>query len=221
LQVWRLLTSGVLTHPESFNHLLFSLIGLYFLAPDLERRWGTARFLVFLAAAVVFGNLFVGGTSALASGVDKGPFHPSMCFGPGAALAAVAVGWSQEMPRAEIRLFFFLPVTGRALLWFALGFAALGFVYPASVPEGVVAPFGGIVAGLLLGGSPSPVRSLLLRFRLGRLRRAAVLDRAAESGRTSSTGRRGAGSPPLRVVYGGLEEELRRRKPPKDKRYLN
>jgi hypothetical protein len=29
------------------------------------------------------------------------------------------------------------------------------------------------------------------------------------------------GGPPLRVVVGGLDEDLEKRKPPKDKRYLN
>ena len=29
------------------------------------------------------------------------------------------------------------------------------------------------------------------------------------------------GGPPLRVVQGGLDDDLKNRKPPKDKRYLN
>src|SRR5262245_7915826 len=58
-QLWRLLTSGLLTSPDSYSHLVFTLLGLYFLAPDLERRWGARRFLLFLAYAVVAGNLAV------------------------------------------------------------------------------------------------------------------------------------------------------------------
>ena len=52
-------------------------------------------------------------------------------------------------------------------------------------------------------------------------------DRAEASGthesgaRPSPEGKRKRGGPPLRVVYGGLEDELKKRKPPKDKRYLN
>src|SRR5258706_8371682 len=42
-QVWRLLTAGLLTDPSSISHLLFTVIGLYFLSPDLERRWGSWR----------------------------------------------------------------------------------------------------------------------------------------------------------------------------------
>src|SRR5579864_5524030 len=41
-EVWRFVTSGLLT--ASFGQLLFAGIGLYFLSPDLERRWGSRRF---------------------------------------------------------------------------------------------------------------------------------------------------------------------------------
>ena len=125
------------------------------------------------------------------------------------------------MPTAQIRLFFFLPVSGKAMLWLTLGFACLGLVYPAGMPEGIAAAFGGIVAGLLFSGSPSAVRSLYLRFRLRNLERQANAAMKRPGDRPSGAGRRGAGAPPLRIVYGGLEEELKKRKPPKDKRYLN
>src|SRR5580704_15840721 len=56
-QVWRLLTAGVLTDITHPMGLLFTLVGLYFLSPDLERRWGTRRFLWFLGLSVVIGNM--------------------------------------------------------------------------------------------------------------------------------------------------------------------
>jgi hypothetical protein len=40
-QIWRLVTSGLLTSPAHYGHLLFTIMGLYFLTPDLERRWGS------------------------------------------------------------------------------------------------------------------------------------------------------------------------------------
>src|SRR5258708_16120082 len=47
-EVWRLVSSGLLTDPTSFGDLIFTLLGLYFLAPDLERRWGDFRLVCFL-----------------------------------------------------------------------------------------------------------------------------------------------------------------------------
>src|SRR4051812_15498126 len=57
LRVWTWLTSGILTSPVGFSHAIWSLIGLYFFTSDLEKRWGGARLLRFLAASIVLGNL--------------------------------------------------------------------------------------------------------------------------------------------------------------------
>ena len=80
-------------------------------------------------------------------------------------------------------------------------------------PEGALAGFGGFAVGALFGANPSAFRSFFLKKRLGQLERER--DKL-----------RKAGGPPLRVVYGGLADELqvgKRKpgKPPKDKRTLN
>lgn len=226
-QIWRLLTSGVLTAPSSPRHLIFTLIGLYFLSPGLERRWGSARFLRFLAAAVVAGNVLAVVTDLLVGG--RVPYLASgAMFGCGAALSALAVAWAREYPTAEVRLFFFLPVSGRAFLWITLAFAVYGLVQPGGIPEGPIAPFGGILAGLLLSGTPSLARAALLRLRLAILRRRGAVPAigldprsTAEAAAASAARRARASTSSLRVVQGGLEDELKKRKPPKDKRYLN
>jgi hypothetical protein len=97
----------------------------------------------------------------------------------------------------------------------------LDLVYPAGMPEGVVAPFGGLVAGLLFGGTPSPARTTWLRVRLALLRRQSSNVRVEDVLSRKPARRPRSGAPPLRVVPGGLEEVLKKRTPPKDKRYLN
>jgi hypothetical protein len=103
-------------------------------------------------------------------------------------------------------------------VWITLGFCVLGVFFPGSVPECVVAPFGGFIAGLLLAGSPSPVRALYLRAKLALLRSRG--ERVRLDIDRPKPKKRAAGSPPLRVVTGGLDD-LEKRQPPKDKRYLN
>lgn len=220
---WGLVTSGLLTNPEGITHALFALLGLYFLTPDLERRWGGARLVRFLVASVVIGNLTVLAVSALP--LAHGIFHPGLVFGPFAAITATVMAWAKENRQRQIRFMFFLPMSGRTLYWVTIGFAVLALVFAQRAPEGAVAPLGGIVAGLLLGGSPSPVRSAWLRLKLALLRRKGptltVESLTGTHERPRPAGKRGKGGPPLRVVYGGLEDELKNRKPPKDKRYLN
>src|ERR1700685_2270132 len=87
-QLWRALTSGLLTRPDPYGHLFFPLLGLYFLTPDLERRWGPARFVRFLALSVVSGNLAVLLVDALAPVSGQERFHPTAVYGASAAIAS-------------------------------------------------------------------------------------------------------------------------------------
>ena len=228
---WTLVTSGLLTDPTSFTHALWALVGLYFLSTDLEKKWGGGRLLRFFALSVLMGNLLVLAVDRLLPMFQQRVFHPDLAFGPTAAITAVAMAWAKENADRQIRLFFFLPVKGKTLYWLTLGFAVLSLLFMQNAPEGAVAPFGGILAGLAFGGTPSPARSLWLSIKLGRLRRkgtALTVESMLEdpdAPRSSSRGlssRRGArGGPALRVVQGGADDDLKNRKPPKDKRYLN
>jgi membrane associated rhomboid family serine protease len=221
-QPWRLLTSGLLTDPTHPGHLIFSLMGLYFLSTSLEKRWGGARLLRFLAISVVAGNLTAIALGQLMPPGAQERFRPEFMFGPSAAITAVAVAWSREFADQTVNLFFFLPMRGKVFFWLTLGFCVLDLIYPIGLPEGVMAPFGGILVGLALGGTPSLARRAWLTVKLSLLRRRAsriTIDDEAPASKPRRKPR--AGAPPLRVVPGGLEDALKKRTPPKDKRYLN
>jgi membrane associated rhomboid family serine protease len=239
-QVWRLVTSGLLTDPDHYSHLVFTLIGLYFLSPDLEKRWGARRFSFFLGASVFLGNLVVIAVDSLLRGDGHEPagaaatlahaggrvlmqdrFHPEAVFGASAAIAAIAIAWARENRDRTVQLFFVLPVRGQWLSWMVIGFCVLDLIYPTALPEGVVAPFGGLATGFFLGGSPSPLRTAYLRLKLALLRRRSRSLGVAEVLSPQGQRRPRSGGKPLRVVSGGLEDTLRKRNPPKDKRYLN
>jgi len=223
-QPWRVLTSGLLTSPDGLSHTLFTLMGLYFLGADLERRWGGARLVRLLAIAVVVGNMLAWGFAQALPGVAL--FHRDVLFGPEAALAALAVAWGRENPDLQVRLFFVLPVRGKTFIWITLGYCVLGLVYLQAQPEGVIAPFGGALVGILMGGTPSLARQAFLRVKLALLRRKgpvltveSLLD---EDGAARPRPRgKGGKTPSLRVVYGGLEDDPDAKKSPKDKRWLN
>ncbi len=215
---WTLITAGLLTDPQHWSHLIFTLLGFYFLAPDLERRWGTARFVRFVVFSILGGFAL---SLALWFAIPKvAVFHPPYMFGPTAALSALAVAWGLENRGSQIRLYFVIPISGMALVWVTLGFCVLGLIFPGNVSEGPASPFGGLAAGWLLAGSPSPMRRVFLRIKLFFLRRRGPTVHIDLGDRPRPKKR--AGSPPLRVVQGGLDdEELGKRNPPKDKRYLN
>ena len=56
LQFWRLVTYQFLHH--DIFHIMFNMLGLYFLGPTLERHWGSKKFLVFYLCCGAAGGLF-------------------------------------------------------------------------------------------------------------------------------------------------------------------
>jgi membrane associated rhomboid family serine protease len=218
---WAFLTSGLLTSPVYSRHLLWSLVGLYFLGASLEQRLGSWRFARILGLAVIVGNLTVLVISAIIPAEAQPRFHPFLTFGPTAAITAIAVTWAREFADSTVNIFFVLPVKGRWLFWVTMAFCVLDLIYPEALPEGVVAPFGGVIVGLIFGGTPSLARTGWLRLRLALLRRQASHVKVEDPLESKPKRRPRPGSPPLRVVSGGLEEVLKKRTPPKDKRYLN
>ena len=222
-RLWTIFTAGLLTRPDGVGHAIFSLLGLYFMTPDLERRWGGARLLRFLASAVVMGNLFV----LAGSFIPYASFRPGIVVGPLAAIVATAVAWARENQNAQAKFMFFVPMSGRTFFWVALAGCGLALLSP-NIAEGCLAPMGGAAAGVLLAGSPSPLRALWLRLRLGSLRargggrQITVSELLDETPRGRPPTKRPSGkTPALRILQGGLEDDLKNRKPPKDKRYLN
>lgn len=224
---WTLLTSGLLTVPSGIGHAMWSLVGLYFLTPDLEKRWGGARLLRFLMMSVVIGNLFVlAGTFLPFQGNLKQSFSPPLVVGPMAAIVASTIAWAKENAHRQIRFMFVLPMSGKLLFWITIGMTLLALLFLQDMAEGALALLGGVTVGVLFGGTPSPVRAFWLRMRLGSMKKRGGItveqllnDNKPSSQPRISTGKRKG--PPLRVVQGGLEEDLKNRKPPKDKRYLN
>jgi membrane associated rhomboid family serine protease len=222
-RAWTFLTSGVLTSPVGIGHAFFALLGLYFLTPDLERRWGSGRLLRFVALAVLGGNLAVLAGTWLPLEI----FRPKFVLGPSAAITAIAIAWSNENRNSQVYLFFF-PVSARTLYWLTIGFAVLSIVFLQGAPEGALALLGGVGVGALFSGAPSPARTLWLRIKLATMRRRAggggiTVEQllSDDPPRPRSASRRSGKAPPLRIVQGGLDDDLKNRKPPKDKRYLN
>jgi membrane associated rhomboid family serine protease len=218
-QIWRLLTAGLVlpSGPGAVSHLLFLLVGLYFLSTDLETRWGGRRFGFFLATCLVTGYVLALAVSRLPFGGEL--FHPLALYGMDAAVTGTAVAWSRENANREVRLFFVLPVKGRYFLWLTIGWCVLGVLFKDGSTEGVVVPFGGVIAGLFFGGSPSPIRTAYLNWKLASLRKQTG-GLSAQAMLQPATKRK-AGGPPLRVVQGGLDEDPPKREPPRDKRWLN
>jgi len=196
-ELWRLVTAPWMHVPSgSIGHILTAIIGLLFLAPALEQRWGGARFLRFFFASSILAYAFqVLSDLALPASISQ-KLVPDYWFGSIPAIEAIAIAWALSFRGQTVRLWFLLPVTSTGLIVFIAAVSVLRVIAGESAPEGLLSPFGGMLAGWLIGGgTPSPLRKAYLKLRL------AQLDREAAQGARARKERRAASS--FRVLEGG------------------
>jgi membrane associated rhomboid family serine protease len=209
-EVWRFFTAGLVNDPvggHGVSHILTVLLGLYFLGPTLEARWGPRRTVMFLIGAVLTGFACQFVVEAISPRAVSSALGQPYWFGSMATVEAIAIAWALSNRGQTVRLYFVLPVSSNGLLIFVIGISVLYVIGGAKPAEGLVTPFGGMLAGYLFGaGNPTPARRALLKLRYRWIARRAGKARGAQ--------------PRLRVIEGGETPEPRR-KPPTDKRFLN
>jgi membrane associated rhomboid family serine protease len=198
-QIWRLFTAPLI-HPPSVWAILFVLIGFYFLTPSLEESWGGPRLLRFLLGSALFAYLFQIGFQLILPQSLAQKLVPPYWYGSMPVLEAVAIAFALTFKGRTVRLWFVLPVSSRGLILFIVGISVLYLITLEVPSSGLIAPFGGMIAGWLFGGgTPSPARKAWLRIRLARLEREAVRERGQRKRRVERSG--------LRVIEGGERGE--------------
>ena len=110
LQLWRLITYQFL-HGGLF-HILFNMLGLFFLGPALERHWGSKKFLLFYLGCGAAGGLFY----LLLAAVNFLPAAPMV--GASGAILGMLAACAILFPQFVVFIFFFpVPIrTAAAIL---------------------------------------------------------------------------------------------------------
>ncbi len=202
--IWVLFTATLVPMISDPATLLMPLFALFFFGTTLEDRWGPKKMLAFLFGSAAFAFLVQIAVGALIPQLAQ-----RVWFGSLGMIEAVAVAWALANRNATVRLFFVLPVSGTMLLGFIFVMSVLNVFAMKAPSEGLVTPFGGMLAGWLFG-DVSPLRRFFLQWRLRRLQAETEALRSSQA-----SARRRAAGPPLRIIRGGGDT------PPKDKRFLN
>ena len=172
-EVWRLLTWAPLE--LSPLGLVFGCLLLYFIGPDLLRRWGTRRFF-----SIFFGGAALVGAATCVIGRFAWPevsTIPHLGLWP--MEEALIIAWAALFPDRQILLFFALPVAGRNLIALTIAItvvmAALNG-FPLFLPH-FLAELAALVYMDVISVRPWIARARLAMFQRGYKRRTAKLTR--------------------------------------------
>jgi membrane associated rhomboid family serine protease len=198
-QVWRLFTAPFMHEVRhDISHVLWVMLGLYFLGASLESHMGSARFLRFLFGSAILSYVVQMLVELALPPALAARLVPDYWFGAVPLLSALSIAWALSFKQRTINLMFVVPVTSRGLIIIVLFFNLMYLIAGAGRPEGQISPFGGMLAGWLLSGSPSPFRRAWLKLKLAQLDAEARREADARKKRVARGG--------FQVIEGGKSE---------------
>ncbi|QQL45163.1 rhomboid family intramembrane serine protease [Sulfuriroseicoccus oceanibius] len=152
LQVWRVVTYQFLH--GGFFHLLFNMIGIYFLGRVLEAHFGERKFLAFYLLSGIGGALLLTLLVLLVPDLLKvSPMTPVV--GASGALYGLVAGLMTVMPNVRVRpLFLPFEFSIKQLGGFFLVLSVLALLAGGRNPGGEAAHLGGALIGWLLARNP-------------------------------------------------------------------
>ncbi len=173
LWVWQPLTYMFLHH--DLFHLLFNMLALWMFGTELERLWGTRRFLGFYAVTGVGAALTTLIVSLLPFAFAT-PIYYSITIGASGAIFGLLLAWAIYFPDRPILLFLLFPVPARV---FVIIMGAISLWLSITASGGGVAHvthLGGLLFGYLYlvsgrGGLSAELKYRYLKWRMARARR--------------------------------------------------
>ena len=144
--VWELITY-MFIH-VTFSHILWNMLALWLFGAELERLWGTSRFLRFYFACGISAALCVVAAAYVFGGINI------KTVGSSGAVYGILAGYAVMFPERTILLGFLIPIKSK---YFVMIIGAIVFLqsYMATVGGqgsgvAVLAHLGGLVTGYLL-----------------------------------------------------------------------
>lgn len=173
LWVWQPLTYMFLHH--DLFHLLFNMLALWMFGTELERLWGTRKFVNFYGVTGVGAAL----TTLLASLLPFAfatPLYYSITIGASGAIYGLLMAWAMYFPERPILMFMLFPVPARV---FVIVMGAISLWLSITASGGGVAHvthLGGLVFGYLYlisgrGGLSAELKYRYLKWKMARTRR--------------------------------------------------
>ncbi len=164
LLIWQLVTYMFLH--AGFFHILFNMFALWMFGCELERTWGTRRFLQYY---------FLTGIGAGLTVILASPSSLVATLGASGAIYGILLAYGVLFPDRLIFLYFLIPIKAKNFVIIMGGFEFLSALSTPGSLVSHVAHLGGMVFGILyLRGTPLfyHLRNRYYRWRRLRLQRA-------------------------------------------------
>ena len=141
---WQLVTYAFLHAPDNLMHIGFNMLAVYMFGPDLERVWGTQRFVVYYFVCVVAAGI-------AQSLVTLGASDPYPTLGASGGMFGLLLAYAIYFPQRRLMLLF-PPIPMPAWLFVTL-YGLLELILGVTNTQSGVAHFahlGGMLGGFLL-----------------------------------------------------------------------
>lgn len=168
LQIWRFVTYQFL-HGGMW-HILFNMLGLFFLGPVLERHWGSKKFLTFYLGCGVAGGLFY----PLLVAVKFLPIAP--LIGASGAILGMLAACAILFPHFVVFIIVF-PVPIRIAAIICIFIASITILSRGTNAGGDAAHLAGMAAGAIYVFSQSWRAKLRLKIQSGRRQNKIATER--------------------------------------------
>ncbi|MDQ6676646.1 MAG: rhomboid family intramembrane serine protease [Acidobacteriota bacterium] len=140
LAIWQLFTYMFLHDPGGFGHILFNMLTLWMFGTDLERQWGTKRFLSFYFVCGVGAGICVVLINLLFGSMD------ARVIGASGAIYGLLMAFGLLYPDRTLLFSFLFPIKAK---YFVMILGAIAFLSSFNVNGGLsnVAHLGGMLFG--------------------------------------------------------------------------
>ncbi|MCC7500015.1 MAG: rhomboid family intramembrane serine protease [Bryobacterales bacterium] len=141
--VYQLFTYMFLHSVNSFGHILFNMLALWMFGADLERTWGTRRFLRFYFTCGVGAGVCVVVANALFGTLE------SWTIGASGAIYGLLLAFGMLFPNSMVLMSFLFPIKAK---YFVAIIGAITFLSSLAAPGGSVshvAHLGGMLVGYI------------------------------------------------------------------------
>ena len=162
--IWQIFTYMFLHSTSDPSHFLFNMLGLWMFGTQLERYWGSGKFLFIYILCGLFGGACVTATGLIFKSAWAVP-----TIGQSGAIYGLIAAYGTIFAEQYVYFYAIIPIKARILTWILIGVAVLYALAGSSYS--FPAHMGGLFMGWLLSSGNWKPEKLWIQFRLWKLKK--------------------------------------------------